>query len=466
MVGALIRALDRAESKPAVSALTWALEKLTGIETKDIILGGFNTLGVGDALAPGAAWLQDNGYYRILAALGGNGVSYSGISINPDSAMEFGAVYACIKIISEDMGTLPFLTYRQAADRTVEEAYDHPLYQALHDLPNPELGAGEFVEMLTAHAALGLDGFAEIQRVGKKIYLWPWMPQDVRIERNSRGTLVYIRRESINGPEKTYTRDQVFQLRAFTVNGIRGDQILLRARHSIGIGLAAQQYAGRFFAQDASPGIILERPAGAASLSPENVGAVKKAWKEWHQGVARSHEPAILQDGTTAKRLDPDHQKLQLIETRKYQVIEACRLFRMPPHKLADLDRATFANIEHLNREYVEQTLSPWIRRWRQSVYRCLLTVDEQNADSIYAEHNSESLVQGDFTSQTEGYGRLLEKGVYSINGVRRKLKLNPVEGGDAHFIQLNMQTIQDAASGANLPSANPAPQPAVGATQ
>ena len=235
------------------------------------------------------------------------------------------------------------------------------------------------------------------------------------------------------------------------LNDARGDEVLKRARHVLGLGLAGQEYVGRFYANDASPGVIITRPVGSALLGPEKMLEVKEAWMRWHQGLRRAHEPAILEAGAQAMRLDPDHQKLQLLEARKFAVIEVCRILRISPHKLADLDRATFSNIEQLNIDHVTHTLSAWVRRWRQAIYRCLLTESEQLADSLYAEHEVAALLKGDFKTQSDGFRALLEKGVFSINEVRRLMNLNPVDGGDEHFIQLNMATVQDVATGAAL---------------
>ena len=446
----LVALMRRAESPTAIMTAAFLLEKATGLSTKNIIDETAFSFTEGGQRFRESDWLQRNGYNRLAAALGGYS-SYTGRTISPESAVELAALYGGVKIIAEDMGTLPCFVYRRGPNRTTERDYTHPLYQALHDLPNPEIGAGEFVEMLTAHAVLGLDGFARIDRIGRRIYLWPLVPPNVRTDRSARGALVYIVREP-KGSEVTYERDRIFHLRGMMLlNDARGDEVLKRARHVLGLGLAGQEYVGRFYANDASPGVIITRPVGSALLGAEKMLEVKEAWMRWHQGLRRAHEPAILEAGAQAMRLDPDHQKLQLLEARKFAVIEVCRILRISPHKLADLDRATFSNIEQLNIDHVTHTLSAWVRRWRQAIYRCLLTESEQLADSLYAEHEVAALLKGDFKTQSDGFRALLEKGVFSINEVRRLMNLNPVEGGDEHFIQLNMATVQDVATGAAL---------------
>jgi HK97 family phage portal protein len=429
----LMSMLQRSQSPRTVRTLDWALRKSTGAQP-------FSE----------AAWYQHNGFYRIANQLAGFS-SYTGKAITYESGLDCAALFSGTKIISEDLGALPFQTYEKSADgKTIERAVNHGLYRALHDLANPEVSAGEMVEALTAHAILTGNGYAGIQRMGKVINLWPWQPEEVRTDRNSKGALFYLRREG-QGQEKTYASSDVFHLRGFTLNGTSGESLLKRGRHVLGIALTAEEYAGRFFAQDAAPGVVISRPGGLPPWNPETVKEVKKAWKEWHQGVAKSHEPAVLQDGATVGRVGQTNAELQLLEVRQNQILQVCMLLRMPPHKMAMLDRATHSNIEHQAIEYITNCLSPWIDRWRRAVYRCLLTQDEQLAGRVWAEHDVAALLKGDFAEQTAGFQKLLASGVYCINDVRKWLNLNPVPGGDSHFIQLNMATIQDVASGASI---------------
>lgn len=447
LTGALIRMLDKAESVRSVRAITWMLERATGFKSQDIVTFGLDR---------DSNWYRDNGYNRISSFLG-SGSSWTGKSYcTLDASFDVSAFFCGTRLIAEDMGTLPFPTYRRSDDRTkIERHYAHPLYKTLHDLWNPEVAAGEGVEALTAHALVTGDGFARIQRFDSGTFLWPWQPQDVRIERNTAGVSFYLHRDG-RGPEKTYTRDDVFHLRGFTTNGARGQSTAHRLRHVLGIASAAEEYAGRFFAQDAAPGLTITFPAGVGPMDPTSVLAFKEAWKKWHQGAAHSHEPAVLQNGATVSRISQSNADAQLIEVRKQQLEEICRGLRIPPHKLAHLDRSTNNNIEHQGIEYVRDTIGPWVRRWRQAAYRCLLTFDEQQAGNVWAEHIIESLQRADFATQAEGWRKMLEKGVYSINEVRGWQNLNPVPGGDVHLVQLNLSTVQAVAQGLNLPEPLP----------
>lgn len=445
LISGLIKALDWADSLRAVMAISRALEWRTGLKAGDVALNIGQGANVSD-------WYVRNGYYRIGAQ---SYQSDTGISVTFDRALECGPVYAGVKIISEDMGALPFHVYERSRDRkTVERAYDSPLYQTLHDLANPETSAGEFVEALTAHALLTGNGYARIERYGarkERIKLWPWQPQNMQTGRNANDALFYLHRE--NSIDKAYPREQVFHLRGFTLDGISGDNVLSRARHTIGLTRAAEQYAGSYFASSSMVHLVLERPAGAPTVGKEGIEAIKEGWKKWHAGLKNAWEPAILQEGMQAKLLSPKHSETQLIEQREFQILEACRLLRLPPSKLADFKYGIKANVEQQGIDYIQMSLAPWQDRWRRAVHRCLLTVDEQLAGRIYAEHQTEALMRGDFATQSEGFRKLLEKGVYSINEVRRLLNLNPVKGGDEHFIQLNLSTVQQVAAGANLPN-------------
>jgi HK97 family phage portal protein len=444
----LIRSLQRARRPWIVRALAGGLELWTGRRTHDLVAERKGLTLTRDAAAAGssesARWYIENGYPVLADALGGFS-SATGRSITAESALESSAVFACVKILSEDIGALPFFLYEHRGDQ-LRRAVDHPLYELLHDMPNPETTSIEFMESLTAQSALTGNGYARIARngAGRVIALWQFADGSMRMERKE-GNLYYVHRTS-SGRETIYGTSEILHLKGFTLNGISGDNVVRRARQVLGLTLTTQEYAAKFFANDAGAGIYIQRPLGAPRLDAQGVAHVKEAWAQWHQGSEKWHRVGVLQEGATVTRLDPDHQKLQLVDQRKFQVLEVCRLFRMPPHKLADLDRATFANIEHQAIEYVTNTLRPWLTRWRQAIHRCVLTPEER--PRYFAEHSVEALLRGDFRTQSEGFARLLEKGVYSINEVRAWLNLNPVEGGDKHYVQLNMQAVADAASG------------------
>lgn len=449
---ALIKALDYADSPRAVSFTTSALERVTGAR-----LVQYKNQSV--AVIGAAEWYQREGFYGLAAKHGFGGGSYSGKNVTPATAIESSALLAIVKIISEDIASLPFFLHeRDKTGESVNKAYGNSLYRVLHDAPNSDMSSGEFREALTARALMGLDGYAKIirskeakQGVNQVIALYPLIDQQVRMDRNKSNQLIYLVKDG-NSPEETYTADQIFHLKGWTLNGQKGEDILKCLRHAIGLGLSADEYAGRFFANDASPGLIMEVPSGVPPYGPTKIKEIKDAWRKWHQGTDRAHEPAIIQDGVKLTRNDPDHQKLQLLESRRFQIVEIARPYRMPLHMLADLERSTDNNIEQQALEYVQRCLGPWRRRWEDAAHRCLLTRDEQYWPSgrprMFAEFNVESMVRGDFATQTAGWSTLLQNGVYCIDDVLGFLNLNPLPNGigKIHRVQLNMQDVQQAA--------------------
>jgi HK97 family phage portal protein len=438
-------------------ALTDSLRSIwSGFGGVPITLGLKSTVDSFDTLnPPSIELLERNGYYGIIQALTGG----------REREFELSAFYGGVRIIAEDMGAMPFKLYERSRDRNQSDlAVTHPLFPVLLNLVNPDVSAGEFVEALTAHAITTGNGFAEIQRMGGSVFLWPWKPSEVRMDTTRRGRMAFIHKEG-NAPEKTYSRDRVFHLKGFTLTGLEGDSLINRCRRSLGIANQMERYAGNYFESDATPGVVIRRPATPGkpieTLTREGIQRFKEEWARWHRGAARSHEPALLQEGMEIDRARVTAAEAQLREQREFAVIEICRWLRLSPHKLADLSRASLNNIEHLAIEYTTTTLGPWISRWQRAVHRCLLTTDEQIAQRLFAEHDVAVLQRGDFATQAEGFRKLLEKGVYSINEVRRWLRLNPVPGGDERFVQLNLGTVQDVAAGLTLRKVEP--QPAAG---
>lgn len=391
------------------------------------------------SLSNAANWYQRNGYSKLAAGHAGD---RDGRYISDKTALHSTAVFGCIKIISEDVGSLPLHVYKRNRERTdAAKDYDNPLYRLLHDQANPETTAIEFREAITAHALLMGNGYARVDRSssdsGRVIALWQMMPYHVQMDRDSNNTLYYVYKDG-NSPEKTYDASDIFHLRGFSFDGVSGCKITEIARQTIGLALDQMDYADRFFRSDATPGVVLEHPGKIGG--PQQLADVRKAWTD----AVSSHGVAVTQEGMKVNRFATTNTEAQLIEQRRFQILEVCRLFRMQPHKLAELGDATYNNIEHQQREYYTNTLRPWLVRWEQAIKRCLL----QGQNDIYAEHSIEGLLRGDFKTQSEGFARMLDKGVMSPNEVRALMNLGPYEGGDIRLVPLNMQDVASAARG------------------
>lgn len=376
-----------------------------------------------------ASWYQRNGYRNLASAYG-----YGNTSV--DVAMSCSAIFGGIKIISEDVSSLPFFVQRKDRNdpNKNERLYDHPLYALLHDKPNPEMTAMEFREAVTGYAALTGTGYARIVRgiEGGVKALWPIQPGDVTKRRNAYGIPYY--QVKVGGISTDISASDIFRLNSFGLTGSEGFDLLKVAQRAIRLNSDQADYATQYFSNDHTPGIVLEHPG---QLGAEGIANVKQAWKD---SVA-SHDVAVTQEGMKVNVVGHTNRDSQLIEARVFQILEICRYLRIKPHKLAELSRATFSNIGEQNVEHYTETIRPWCERWESAAGAWLLT-DKERADGIYMEHSVEAFMRGNFEQQSVGYGRYLANGTLSINEVRSYMNLNPIEDGDKHYVQLNMQDI------------------------
>jgi HK97 family phage portal protein len=415
---------------------------------KSVTIGSFTTTSAGEE------YLR-NGYYGIYREAYGGGISTAlGAQVSENRALSLSAFYAGVKIISEDVGSCPLLTLEKQGMKQ-REAPEHPMYPRLLYAPNPDMTAMQFRETLTGHAIMCGTGYARKEYSAgdseRIIALWPLMPYEIRRDVDQRQRPVYIVSRGTE-PAKTYEPKAIFKLSGFGLTGYDGLNLMEYARNILGLSLAQEEYAGRFFSQDQTPNLVLKHPA---RLGAEGIQGVKDAWLGRRKDGTRKtvqeswHEPKVLQEGMGIEQIHPDNQRSQLVEQRVFQLLEVCRILRMPPHKLAELGRATWANIGDENQSYYTGSLRPWFVRWEQSLKLQCFGVDTP----YFAEHDPEDLIRGDYKTQSESLAKLQEKGTISINEARALLNYNPIEGGDEHFIQLNMGTLGNVA---NPPAANP----------
>lgn len=376
-----------------------------------------------------AGWYRNNGFYRLMDGYGGR--NYTGQTVTIETAMTSPAVKACVRNIGEDVGSCPlFLFERTATGR--EKAPRHPLYRVLHDLPNPETSAISFRESMTAKAVLNGNAYARIIRNsdGKILGLWQ-IRENVRPVSDG-GRLTYMVTQP-TGHEVPVSREEIFDLCGFSLDGIKGLSVIDQHKNTIGWALALESYAGRFFSQDATPPIVVEFPQ---PLSPTAIKNFKEGWENFHRGEERWHGIGVVGDNGKISKIGINPHDAQLQEAREFAVLEMCRIFKVPPHKVADLKRATFSNIEEQNIQYYTETIRPWLIRWEQAIYRCLLSPAEQGR--FYAEHSIEGFLRGNFLAQAQALTLLAEKGLINVNEGREVLNRNKAPGGEKFFVQLN----------------------------
>ena len=371
---------------------------------------------------------------RLIARLEGANSS-SGVWVTEQSAMRVAAVFSCVRVIAETVGQMPLNMYRRRADGGRERAPGHPLQILLHDRPNGWQTAQEFREMLTEHALLRGVGYAYINWRSRESNiadeLIPRHPDRVRVTQRPDNSLAYeLRRQ--DGSTIPLLADEVFAVRYRTRDGVQPQVVIESGREAIGVAQATQEYAGRFYANDATPGVVLKHPA---KLSGEAAGRLKESWNAAHGGSGNARRTALLEEGMTIERLSLSAEDSQFLETRQFQRSEIAGLFRVPPHLIGDLSRATFSNIEHQSMDFLAHCISPWLVRWEQSIARDLITAPA----TYFAKLSPEALLRGDIQSRYAAYATGRQWGWLSVNDIRALEDLNAVEDGDIRLQPLNM---------------------------
>jgi HK97 family phage portal protein len=382
------------------------------------------------------------------------GGTTSGKPVNEHTAMQMTAVYSCVRILAEAVAGLPLHLYKYTASGGKEQALSHPLYFLLHDEPNPEMSSFVFRETLMTHLLLWGNAYAQIIRNGKGevIALYPLMPNRMRVDRDTKGVLYYSytrysdEAPAINGMTVTLRPSDVLHIPGLGFDGLVGYSPIAMAKNAIGLAMATEEYGAKFFANGAAPGGVLEHPG--TIKDPQKV---KESWNMAYQGSRNAHRIAVLEEGMKYQPIGISPEQAQFLETRKFQINEIARIFRVPPHMVGDLEKSSFSNIEQQSLEFVKYTLDPWVIRWEQAISRSLLRMDEKKL--LFAKFNVDGLLRGDYVSRMNGYATARQNGWMSANDIRELENLDriPAElGGDLYLINGNMTKLQDAGLFAN----------------
>ena len=377
------------------------------------------------------------------------GTSTSGKRVNERSAMQMTAVYSCVRILSEAIASLPLNVYRYNEEGGKEKAYDHPLFRLLHDEPNPEMTSFIFRETLMTHLLLWGNAYAQIIRNGKGevIALYPLMPDRMSVDRDEKGHLYYKYTKSnddaptMEGSTVVLDPSDVLHVPGLGFDGLVGYSPIAMAKNAIGLAIAAEEYGSKFYANGASPSAVLEHPG-----TLKDPGKVRDSWNAAFGGSSNSHKVAVLEEGLKYTPISISPNEAQFLETRKFQINEIARIFRVPPHMVGDLEKSSFSNIEQQSLEFVKYTLDPWVIRWEQALYRALLNEEEKK--DYFFKLNVEGLLRGDYASRMNGYATARQNGWMSANDIRELENLDkiPAElGGDLYLINGNMTKLEDA---------------------
>jgi HK97 family phage portal protein len=376
------------------------------------------------------------------------GASTSGIFVSKATAMQNPAVFACVRVIAEGVASLPIHVYRHE-DNGAKVVRDHHLFPLLHTAPNTEMTSFVFRETLMHHLLIYGNAYAQIVRdgAGRVTALYPLLPSKIDVNRNENGRIYYTywrNTDEARPHEKTgavtFRRDEVLHIPAISYDGIVGLSAVDLARNAIGMAVATEEYGAAFFANGANPSGVLEHTG-----TLKEPGKIRDAWMTIHGGVKNAGKTAVLEDGLKYSAISIPPDQAQFLETRKFQLNEIARIFRIPPHMIGDLEKSSYSNIIQQSLEFVMYTLEPWIIKWEQSMNQALIPPSEQSR--YYVKFNLDGLLRGDFETRMKGYSIGIQNGFMSSNDIRRLENFNLIpanEGGDDYIVNGNMVRLRD----------------------
>ncbi|WP_313119630.1 phage portal protein [Proteiniclasticum ruminis] len=366
------------------------------------------------------------------------GPTTSGKTVNEFTAMQTTAVYSCVRILAEAVASLPLHVYRYK-ENGKERVYNHHLYHILHNEPNTEMSSFVFRETLMSHLLIWGNAYAQIIRdgAGRVVALYPLLPNKMTVSRDKNGEIYYIyTTTSDENPNfKDYgsvvlRKQDVLHIPGLGFDGLVGYSPIAMAKNAVGMTIATEEYGASFFANGANPGGVLEHPG--VLKDPKKV---RDSWNEVYRGTANAHKIAVLEEGMKYQQIGIPPEEAQFLETRKFQINEIARLYRIPPHMVGDLEKSSFSNIEQQSLEFVKYTLDPWVIRWEQAMQRSLLLPKEKQ--EFFIRLNVDGLLRGDYQSRMNGYAVGIQNGFLCPNDVRELENMNliPDEKGGNKFL-------------------------------
>lgn len=376
------------------------------------------------------------------------GKANSGERVDERTAMQISTVYACVRLLAESIAQLPLHLYRVGDGNRNEKAKGHPLYKILYREPNPEMTSFSFWEAMATHLLLWGNAYAQIVRDGRNnvLGLYPLLPENVTVDRNAEGRLCYIYSmyqddtPTVKTGETVFQRHEILHIPGLSFNGLVGFSPIAMMKNALGATMAVEKYGSSFFKNGAQPSGVLEHPG--ILKNPEKI---RENWSDVYGGAGNAHKVAVLEEGMHYNPISLPPEDSQFLSTREFSVEEICRIFRVPPHMVQDLKRATFSNIEHQSIDFVVHTLDPWLVRIEKAIVKDVLIESEK--DDYYPKFNVEGLLRGDYKSRMEGYQIGIDKGMISINEARVKENLpllGQEQGGDFHIVNGTYIKLED----------------------
>jgi hypothetical protein len=384
----------------------------------------------------------------------------AGVSVSPETSLQCSAVLACVRVISESVAALPFSLFKKLPDGGKELAFSTPMHRILSDAPNGWMTSFEFRELMQSWLLLWGNAYAEIVpgKYGSVTELIPLHPSRMTVKRVENGRLRYMYLEPGQSTPTPYNQGQIFHIRWLTQDGVSGYVPTTLSRDAIALARATELHSSAYFGNGARPGTVMEVDS---PLKPETAERLRQSWEEMHRGPERSSKTAVLPHGVHIKELTANNESSQLIQTRRYQVEEVARSFRVPAYMIGDLTKSSYSSVEQQGLDFVTFSLVPHLRRWETAVRRDLLP----EGDDYFAEFDVRGLMRGDNAARAQYYRELWGLGVLSINEIRTAEGMNPIPEGEKRFVQVNMALLESFTPPEEAPPEAETPPPEAEAT-
>ena len=361
----------------------------------------------------------------------------SGENINEMTALTYSAVWNAVTLIAGTIGALP-LHLMQERGRGKEISDDRRVYRIMHDAWNPYMTAMAGRETLMSHVLTWGNGYAEIMRnaYGEITELWPITPNRVTPEMKDNRLLYRLRLDS---KDVYLPREKVLHVPGLSYDGMVGYSVIAYARNAIGLGKAMETFGSRYFGAGTHPGLVVSHPAKLSQTASQNL---QSTMSEAYSGLGNTHRLLLLEEGMKVEKIGIPPDDSQFLESRQFQITDIARWFNLPVHKLKEMTKSSFNNIQEEQQSFVTDAILPWLVRLEQNYNMQLLTRGdrmEYGAGKLYFKHNVEGLLRGDEKSRGEFYTKMFSIGAMSINEIRALEDLDPIDGGDIHMVPMNM---------------------------
>lgn len=385
--------------------------------------------------------------------------SNTGKNVTPDTAMQSTVVFACVKILSETIASLPLHIYKRLQPTGKEKATDHDLYKILHDTPNPELTSFEFFEIMQSHLCLRGNAYAEkvYDNAGRLSELWPISPSRVTVARDKVSGQLRYTVMLPDGGQVVYGTDRIFHRKGLGGDGVIGYSPVRMAKEAIGLSLATEEYGARFFGNGAKTGGVLEHPGKLSSTTAK--GNIRKSFEDQHQGLSNAHRLLILEEGMKYHQVGLSQEDSQYLQTRNYQGLEICRIFNVPAIMVGlENKSSTYASAEQFFLSFVINTIRPWLVRWEQGIKKDLFDIEDVE---YFAEFLVAGMLRGDIASRYNAYAVGRNGGWLSADDIRELENMNPLPNGQgkAYLLPLNMVPADQAGKAGDMAKQGKTPE-------